>query len=86
MFFGLDVPGFLELSLFFFVLSCFCYFLFIYCALIIIKTQSKGEHRSFGQSMTNFWVFSCGSQNIFTGCHSFFDVRCKKINQVVALH
>jgi hypothetical protein len=46
--------------------------------------------------MTNFRFFSCGGQNKFTGCHSFFYVPCKKltikmekmfkINPVVTLH
>ena len=35
-------------------------------------TQFEIERRSCGQSMTNIRFFSCGGQNNFTVCHSFF--------------
>ena len=44
-------------------------------------TQFEIEGRSCGQSMTNFRFFSCGGENNFTDCHSFFYVRCKKLTK-----
>ena len=44
-------------------------------------TQFEIERRSCGQSMKIFRFFSCGGQNTFTCCHSFFDVPCKKLTK-----
>ena len=64
---------------------------------ILSRTQFEIECRSCGQSMTSFRFFSCGGQNNFTGCHSFFCYvpfrkltkkmeKMSKINRVVVLH
>ena len=65
-------------------------------ALTLYRTQFEMDRGSCGQSMANFRFLSCGGQNYFTGCPSFFYVPCmkltkkmqknSKINPAVALH
>ena len=44
-------------------------------------TQFEIERRSYGQSMTYFRFFSCGGQNNFAGCHSFFMCLVKTLTK-----
>ena len=48
---------------------------------VYYMTQFEIERKSCGQSMTNFRFFSCGGQNNFSGCHSFFMCLVRNIQK-----